>query len=726
MSGRALATSAGRIAVFGLLCALSLSGCETFGEYIPSQNIDDDGPRVIHGSVAGSTQFNGADAQSRAGQPGALLVKGDDAARAQNASADEVSQADGGIVLNFDGADIRDVAKAVLGDQLHVSYTIDPAVKGTVILHTATAMPREQLIPALSDAFKIAGVALVAQKSGYEIIPLAGAAQRGSFASNENGQQAGYQIQLVPLRWAVASDIQRALEPLVPAGTIVASEAHAKFVVLSGTQSDIDRAERAISIFDVDWLRQKSFGLFPLKYSTAKDVTKDLEAVVGKQGPLANGVEITPIDHLNSILVVSNNFSRVTQMRSWIERFDRGRDVLAQKIFIYHVQNGNARDLAAVLSKVFSGNAVAGKTKTQSDGSFAAAVSAENGGAGAAPTAASGSVGPYGAVTKVSATGSTSPGAFVPPGATGAGDADPGSSDTEALKITADEANNALIIATTPKMYGRIESALAQLDRAPLQVLIEATIAEVDITDTFQYGVQSSIQNGALSVLSSNVPAASIGPTPGGLSISLNRGDISATLNLLSSLTKTKVIAAPKLLVVNNKPASIQVGDQVPVATSSAVSTQGSGAPIVNTIQMLDTGIILHVTPRVNNSGAIMIDLAQEVSSSVPTVSSNIDSPTIQQRRVNTTVQVEDGQTIIIGGLINDTRGRQRVGIPVLKDIPVVGTLFGTTTDNTNRTEMMVLLTPHVVRNGQDADAATEEIRAKLPLLRKMAATNAD
>ena len=198
------------------------------------------------------------------------------------------------------------------------------------------------------------------------------------------------------------------------------------------------------------------------------------------------------------------------------------------------------------------------------------------------------------------------------------------------------------------------------------------------------------------------------------------RTNIQATLDLLSTLTNIHVISAPKLMVLNNRSASIQVGDQVPIATSSAVSTIAANAPTVNTIQLVDTGIILHITPRVNRSGLVYMDLSQEVSSSVPTVTSNIDSPTIQQRRVSTSVAVQDQQTIAIGGLIHDNRNLSRTGIPMLKDLPAVGGLFGVNNDERNRTELMVLLTPHVIGSAADADEATEELGAKLPLLRGM------
>ena len=687
-----------RLCLITIICG-GMTACADIGENIPDQQLNLNMGRNL------MPTFRPASVVSPPSENAPLLngsrevlVKGDNTiAGPLGDNQTPGAKVDGGYVLNFDGVDVRDVAKAVLGDQLGINYVVDPAVKGTVTLHTSSGLPRNNVLPALTEAFRAAGVALISQKTGYLIAPLTGAAQRSQLYVDSTNPQAGYQVRIVPLRFLIASNIERALEPLVPPGTIIPGDGRASFLILSGSQTDLDRAERAVTIFDVDWLRKQSFGLFPLKYSSAKNVANDLTAVIGKPGNIQDSVQVTAIDHLNSILVTSNNYNRVTQMKTWIERFDRGKDLLKPKVFIYHVQNSSARNLAAILSKVFS-SSESSSTKDSADQS--SAVNTAN----SQPNSA----------TAVSST----PGTFVPTNLPSESAID--DRQTDKLKITADEVNNSLIIVATPETYSRVESALAQLDTAPLQVLIEATIAEVDITDTFQYGVQTSIQNGALSVLSSTVAPNNIAANTGGLSVVITKSNISAALNLLSTLTKTKVISSPQLLVVNNKAASIQVGDQVPIATASAISTQSSGAPIVNTIQMLDTGIILHVTPRVNSNGQVLMELNQEVSATVPTVSSNIDSPTIQQRRLTTTVQIDDGQTIIIGGLISDTRGRNRTGVPILKDVPVLGNLFGTTSDTTKRTELMVLLTPRVVRNGAEADQASAELEKKMLLLRQI------
>jgi general secretion pathway protein D len=707
------------------LALISLAGCITPGENIPEQVLvevptrDPAGPAAPVAPIArrdSTTLTEQRDARFGSAVP--LIVQGNGDQPARLADSKSTSAKEGGYILNFDNADIRDVAKAVLNDMLGAGYAVDPAVQGAITLRTARPLTREAVLPALEEALKLAGAALVPGASGYQIVPLQGAGQRGALGTATNALQPGYQIRIVPLRYVAAPEIQRALEPLVAPGTVVQGDPRASFVTLSGTTSDIERAERAIALFDIDWLRSQSFGLFPLRYSSAKVVADNLSNVVGKQGPLAGLVQITPIEHLNSILVVSRNISYVNQMRTWIERFDRGRDVSKPRLFVYHVQSGRARDLAAVLARVFSQQGTkSGSVSTPDEappdttapagtpvvpsGPGTGVIASRNGGAGRLST---------GQITmSASASGGPSGGE---PATNGAG------TEPTDIRITADEANNALLITATPARYADVEAALARLDVVPLQVMLEASIAEVNVNDTFKYGVQAAFEKGALSALSSQVAATALGVSTGGLSAAYIKSDIKATLDLLSTFTKVRVISAPKIMVLNNRTASLQVGDQVPIATSSAVSTITANAPIVNTIQLYDTGIILRVTPRVSRGGLVLMELSQEVSASVPTSTSSIDSPTIQQRRVSTSVAVADGQTIAIGGLIRDSRTNSRKGIPLLKDIPGLGAAFGVDNDGLDRTELIVLISPRVIRSPADGDAATEEIGAKLPLLR--------
>ena len=193
-----------------------------------------------------------------------------------------------------------------------------------------------------------------------------------------------------------------------------------------------------------------------------------------------------------------------------------------------------------------------------------------------------------------------------------------------------------------------------------------------------------------------------------------------AVLNTLQSKTKVRVLSAPKLMVLNNQTATLQVGDQVPIVTQQSQSVTAAGAPIVNSIELHDTGVILKVTPRVNESGAVQLDIAQEVSDVTPTTTSGINSPTIQQRRLATTVSTRSGQLVALGGLIRNTASRQKSGIPLLSQIPILGAAFGNQTTREDQTELIILLTPTVIRSPQELDGSVDELLDRMGSVRPM------
>jgi general secretion pathway protein D len=273
-----------------------------------------------------------------------------------------------------------------------------------------------------------------------------------------------------------------------------------------------------------------------------------------------------------------------------------------------------------------------------------------------------------------------------------------------------------------------IEEAIKRLDVVPLQVLIEATIAEVTLNDNLQYGLQWFFSQASSKLeLNSGVPAsvtsttgavlsgADLSPVFPGFNYLAGGGKIKVILNALSTLTQVNVVSSPEVLVLDHQTAALQVGDQVPVITQTAQSTLTTGAPIVNSVQYLNTGVVLQVTPRVNSSGLITLDIDQSVSDVAKTTTSTIDSPTITQRRIVTSAVVQDGETIALGGLIIDNQTNGKSGLPLLSSIPVLGPLlFSSTSKASARTELLVMLTPKILRNAQEARATTDELRNRM------------
>jgi general secretion pathway protein D len=277
-------------------------------------------------------------------------------------------------------------------------------------------------------------------------------------------------------------------------------------------------------------------------------------------------------------------------------------------------------------------------------------------------------------------------------------------------RVIASDETNSLLIYADGEEYEFIRDALTRLDNPVPQVLIEAILAEVTLTDELQYGVNFRALSGDFSGTNSSTTSATPAPILPGFAISWVGSSASAILNSLQSRTNVRVVSAPKLVVLNNQTATLQVGDQVPIVTQQLQSTAAAGAPIVNTVELRDTGVILRVTPRVNESGTVTLDISQEVSDVARTTTSGINSPTIRQRRISSVVATRSGEMVALGGLIRDRTESGRSGIPLISQIPVIGGLFGNHSRTGSRTELIVLLTPTVIRAPQDAQAIVGQL----------------
>jgi general secretion pathway protein D len=287
------------------------------------------------------------------------------------------------------------------------------------------------------------------------------------------------------------------------------------------------------------------------------------------------------------------------------------------------------------------------------------------------------------------------------------------------VRIEADEARNALLIAATPRDYGLIRQVLEGIDTPPMQVLIEVTVAEVTLNDNLRYGVQyflnsrGGASNNVSTLLTTGTSVTSIAPPVPGFSLALTAANMQPriVLDALSDLTQTKVISTPRLMVLDNQTARLQVGDVVPIITQSAASTLSQSPLVLSNVQYKETGVVLEVTPRVNAGGNVTMEINQSVSDVAPTTSSTINSPTFTQRRLTSTVSVKTGNTILLGGLIQNQDNREAAGIPVLQDIPVLGVLFGSRNDTAARTELIMFMTPYVLSNDTEASDITDRLK---------------
>jgi general secretion pathway protein D len=658
------------------------------------------------------------------------------------------------VMLNFVGADVHEVVSSVLGDTLKINYSIDPKVTGTVTFRTMSPIPKADLLGLLEDMLALSGAAMVPRGGGYDIIPLDQAAKMPSILQGHNGKigfDPGFGIHIIPVHFASPDNLKSVAEPLLPPGRLLFIDAPHHLLMYVGTSSEAADVADLISTLDVDPMAGKSFALFPIKYSDPTAVASELRMILVPAGSGAAGnlIQVEPVDRMSAILVITSQPAYLDRAREWITQLDHGDETMQRRLYVRYVQNGRAVELARVLRQALgiSGGggsqdasnpvapgmvqstvnapAMGGSAAGGQGGGFGGGTPTLGGSAAGGLSAASNS-GAIGQGNQASLGGSQGTGGYADQGqgsTTGdtgdTGSSDSGSSDANGgapdnLRIVSDARNNALIIYANPKEYELIDQAMQRLDVVPLQVLIEATIAEVTLNNQLQYGLQWFFNSGDSSFAFSTLTSGAVSSIFPGFNYVLNATSAKVVLSALTQITQVKVISSPELLVLDNGTAHLEVGDQVPIVTQSAVSVISPGAPVVNSVDYRDTGVILNITPRVSSSGLVLLDIDQEVSDVVKTESSDIDSPTIQQRRIQSSIAVNTGETIALGGLIKDHSENTVTGIPVLSNIPILGNLFKTTNNEHDRTELLVLLSPKVIKNTSDARLATSELRQRL------------
>jgi general secretion pathway protein D len=631
----------------------------------------------------------------------------------------------GDIDLRFDGADIREFVRAVLGDLLGFNYLIDTAVTGTVTLQTTRPIRQEELLPLFEQILAANNAVLVRDGTLYQVVPRAAASQ-ADFVTGRDAT-AGVRTQVIPLRFIAASEMQRILQSVVADPSTLRIDTARNLVVVSGTAAEVQSVQDTIGIFDVDWLRGMSLGLYPLDNvdpeTLEAELTRVLSATAGQDdgSPLGGIVRLVPLERLTSLLVVSSTPAGLREVEVWIRRLDQPGESAGQRLYVYAVQNAKATELADILGNIFQSRA---STRAEALAPAGAASATGSRVGGVAPGLTPVQIGPRAAGTG----GVPTPIATTP----AAAESSEGLAlvDGGSLEIIADDVRNALVILATPEQYRMVESAVRKLDVVPLQVLIEARILEVALRDDLSYGVEWFFHNNNINggegrsrgTLDLGDPGIA-GLAPGFAYTIIDTADnVRFALNLLAQESDVNVLSAPSLMVLDNQTATINVGDEIPVPARQSISNIDPNSPTVNEITFRQTGITLSVTPRVSSSGLVTMEVQQQVATAATTTTSNIDAPTIQNREIDSVVAVNSGETIVLGGLMRTQQSESETGVPGLRRIPGLGKLFGATTNEGSRTELLVLITPRVIRNRDDVRSITEEFRQKLPRLQKLEA----
>ena len=647
------------------------------------------------------------------------------------------------IELNFEGADIREVIQG-LAAGLCIHYSIDPRVQGAVTLRTASKIRGQDLFPLFHQILRINGIAAVKVGDIYHIAPVGEAKTKVPLLSESSQRRTAsvqdeFVIELIKVEHIAATEMTEILQPFVSPGGDVVAYPRGNLVILVDLASNVERLRDLIAAFDTDTFRTLHTQIYRIEHANVEDLGKELASILQPYGVTVENAEerglyIIPLTRLNAIVVFGFNEEIFSQIEKWI----RVLDVPPEKgggrtVYVYAVENAKAADLAGVLGDLYgSGGGGGRRSGRDREGSQEA-----NRGDGDSETGLGRGGGLGGRGSRGGGSGSVL--------------IEPIEGETplfkEVVRIVADDISNSLIVLATPRDYDKIREVLVRLDVVPRQVLIEAIIAEIALTGDLQFGIEYAFATGGIeNILGTAGGGGTTGVGAGGprnLNIANNSllqsgakravkigqsgifsfiTDQDRFLSLISAVnsrSRVNILATPHVIAADNREAHILIGEEVPILTSTQQSTLAT-ANIVSSIQYRDTGTILTILPQVNSAGLVNMEIRQEVSDVGSPSFGDTNSPSFTSRETETTVVVQNRESVLLGGIIDERVERIRNGVPFLMDVPVLGRLFRIEQDKRERTELVILITPHVIRDRNEAQIVTEDFTNRVHRLRKV------
>jgi general secretion pathway protein D len=679
----------------------------------------------------------------------------------------------GGLALN--NASLTEVID-LLAQKLKLNYILDPRVKGGVILNTYGETKDIDTRSLLETILRINGFGMVQQGELYRIVPLSDISHlpippETKTDPNSIPEDDRTMLNLVFLKYVTADELAKVLEPFQGENARIYVYAPANLLLMLDSQRSMRRLMQMVAMFDSDTLANQRVRVFNIKNGRPSDLAKELEniskaiAMSDKTSP----VKFLPIDRVNTIIAVAPNPGAFKEVEQWLEKLDIPIKAAAGGIkdYVYRVHYGDAISMACSIQALYgqlSGyggygggqNSVLACMGTQGGtGTSVAGMGGGGfGGAGYGGSAFGGGAyggggyggggygyngGAYGGggggSPFANPTGFTAPNATGAPGASGApgdltgtylGTSPGGGFGGRGPRVIANPTNNTLLIQATAQEYESIQQLIKELDVPPRQVLVEAKIYSIDLSHAFSSDVTAALQalSGGAGTTGAVSTAASLLGTLSGSGVSLSAAalvgksrELLGTVSLMESESNAKIISAPSVIATDSIPATVNVGTTVPTLQGSITSSIGGA--VTNAVSNTSTGITLAITARVTPSGIVTMVINQNVSDPEANTSSGIDSPSFATKSIQTQVTVQDGDTIAIGGMIQESTTSSLAGIPVLDRIPVLGALFGSRSYSKERTELIIFLTPHVILDSNQLLDATDELKDQIKLMRK-------
>ena len=629
-----------------------------------------------------------------------------------------------GVIFNFDNADIYEVIR-VMAEIMKINYLVDPRVKGTVNIHTTGQLPGEEVFPIFQSILRLNGATAVKKDGLYEIVPLGDGKKTYVPPTTTRGgtklpSEEKYTIQIVSLKYIPATEASKLIRPFLSDGADIVEHPPHNILIISDVASNIKKSLDMLALFDIDIFTDTKVRIYPVFNADVIEVAKEMERIfssfeVSTKSGRGVGITFTPITRINSLLAVSSIPNIFEKVEGWLRELDKiPGEGSKLSVFVYYVQNAKAKDLAEVLREVF------GKPKEKKVEKPGAPAETTPRGARPAPTPTT----PSAAPAKEEAGG-------IPEGEIG---------------IVVDETTNSLIIKAFHRDYRAILETIKKLDIYPKQVLIEVFLAEITLDDSNKFGIEwakfvssSSPDHAQGFVLGSQPPTQTSGTPPvttpipfdaplafaGGFRYAIVAlgGRLSAAISLAASQDRLKVISSPHVIASNNKEAKIQVGSSQPILTntysygSAAAGTTTTTGTIEGSIEYKDIGIIISVTPRISDGGLVSLEISVEnstVNTSAIPLGNLPNVPVFAKKVAKTILSVMEGQTVIIGGLISESKEKITSGVPLLSKIPLIGGLFGFQSYEKKRDELILMLTPHIISDQYTSDAVTREFKEKV------------
>lgn len=668
------------------------------------------------------------------GGVGATLTLGDGSSAPGRRSAGGTDSPDlaggGSFTLNFDNAPLAEVVRAILTGALELNYASAGDLAGTVTISSARPVRRDELLTILESLLATEGFALAQRGGTYLIEPT------GVGAGRSGGGGAGFGTTVVPLRHVSVATMSTILTGFVVAADNLRVSTAGNSVIIRGPADRRAEAADAVLSFDADWMAGQTAKIYELRRATPEAVVAELDEIFkSTEGAGANGtIEFRAIPRLKAVMAVSLNPRLVSRAGSAIRDLDLANPSVDNNVFVYRARYRNAAELARVVGNLFDATTDTGAQRGSTDptaGSQDASGFAtselepgSSGGLGGGGIGGDDGGGDDG--DRFSAAASLFPGEGEDADGGAAASIDLSTSQdraASAVRVSADTANNAVVVVADGATYEKILATLKALDQAPAQVAINVTIAEVRLTDQLEFGVQYFVKSNSVGLgenngsfqLFTDVANTLQRQLPGFNFVVGSNSNPDVIISALDAITDVEVLSSPSLVVVENETAELQVGDSVPLTVRQAQSVQDVDAPLVNQVEYRDTGIILEVTPRIGENDAVTMQVEQEISAVAS--DANTLTPTFSRRRVASQISVQSGQTVLLAGLISTSRDVSDSGIPLLKDVPKVGKLFGNQARNAGRTELVVLIRPVVIRNGEDASSVAQDFRSRLNVI---------